>query len=68
MSSRFRGSTVILSVVQAIVLTVFPAVYLHILSPSRVVTKISSCRVNATSRWGIEQPGISFGSIFLLFS
>ena len=25
MSSRFRGSTVILSVVQAIVLTVFPA-------------------------------------------
>ena len=34
----------------------------------RVVTKISSCRVNATSGWGIKQLGISFGSIFLLFS
>ena len=35
---------------------------------SRVVTKISSCRVNTTSRRGIKQLGISFGSIFLLFS
>ena len=34
----------------------------------RVVTKISSCRVNTTSRRGIERLGISFGSIFLLFS
>ena len=34
----------------------------------RVVTKISSCRVNTTSRRGIKQLGISFGSIFLLFS
>ena len=35
---------------------------------SRVVTKISSCRVNTTSRRGIKWLGISFGSIFLLFS
>ena len=34
----------------------------------RVVTKISSCRINTTSRQGIKQQGISFGSIFLLFS
>ena len=34
----------------------------------RVVTKISSCRVNTTSRWGIKQLGVSFGSISLLFS
>ena len=34
----------------------------------RVVTKISSCRVNTTSRKGIKRPGISFGSMFLLFS
>ena len=34
----------------------------------RVVTKISSCRVNTTSRWGIKQLGISLGAIFLLFS
>ena len=34
----------------------------------RVVTKISSCQVNTTSRQGIKQLGISFGSIFLLFS
>ena len=34
----------------------------------RVVTKISSCWVNTTSRRGIKWPGISFGSIFLLFS
>ena len=32
------------------------------------VTKISSCRVNTTSRRGIKQLGISFGSIFLPFS
>ena len=29
-----------------------------------VVTKISSCRVNTTSRRGIKRLGISFGSIF----
>ena len=34
----------------------------------RVVTKISSCRVNTTRRRGIKRLGISFGSIFLLFS
>ena len=34
----------------------------------RAVTKISSCRVNTTSRRGIKQLVISFGSIFLLFS
>ena len=34
---------------------------------SRAVTKISSCRGNATSSWRIKQPGISFGSTFLLF-
>ena len=32
------------------------------------ITKISSSRVNTTSRRGIKQLGISFGSIFLLFS
>ena len=32
------------------------------------VTKISHCRINTTSRWGIKQLGSSFGSIFLLFS
>ena len=32
----------------------------------RAVTKISSCWVNTTSRWGIKQLGISFGSSFLL--
>ena len=32
------------------------------------VTKISSSQVYTTSRWGIKQLGISFGSIFLLFS
>ena len=37
-------------------------------STGRVVTKISSCRVNTTSRRGIKRLGISFGSIFLLFS
>ena len=34
----------------------------------RAVTKISSCQVNTTSRRGIKELGISFGSIFLLFS
>ena len=34
----------------------------------RVVTKILSCRVNTTSGREIEQPGISFGSVFLSFS
>ena len=31
---------------------------------SRVVTKISSCRVNITNRRGITQLGVSFGSVF----
>ena len=35
---------------------------------ARVVTTISSCQVNTTSRRGIIQLGISFGWIFLLFS
>ena len=35
---------------------------------ARVVTKISSCRVNTTSKRGIKRLGSSFGSIFLLFS
>ena len=34
----------------------------------RVVTRISSCRVNTTKRRGIKQLVVSFGSIFLLFS
>ena len=38
------------------------------LTKTRVVTKISSCRVNTTSKWGIKWLGISCGSIFLLFS
>ena len=29
--------------------------------PFRVVTKISTCRVNGTSRWEIKKLGISFG-------
>ena len=33
----------------------------------RAVAKISSCRVNTTSRQGIKQQGISFGSIFYYF-
>ena len=37
-------------------------------SLSRIVTKISSCRVNTKCRRRIKQLGISFGSIFLLFS
>ena len=35
---------------------------------NRVVTKISSCRANTTSRRGVKQLGISFGSIFLLLA
>ena len=35
---------------------------------ARVVTKISSCWVNTTSRQGIKQLGVSFGSVFLLYS
>ena len=34
----------------------------------RAVTMISSCWVHTTSRREIKQLGISFGSIFLLFS
>ena len=34
----------------------------------RVVTKISSCRLNTASRQGIKRVGICFGSIFALFS
>ena len=34
----------------------------------RVVTKISGCQVNTTRKRGIKQLGISFDSIFLLFS
>ena len=34
----------------------------------RAVTKILSCQVNTTIRWGIKQLGIFSGSIFLLFS
>ena len=33
----------------------------------RVVTKISCCWVNTTSRRGIKQLGIFFGPVFLLF-
>ena len=33
----------------------------------RAVTKISICRVNTTSRQGIKQLGICFGSIFFYF-
>ena len=36
--------------------------------PCRVATKILSCQVNTTSRWETTQLGISFGSIFVLFS
>ena len=38
------------------------------IAKDRVVTKISSCRVNTTSRREKKQLGLSFGSIFLLFS
>ena len=37
-------------------------------SLGRVLTKISDCQVNTTSRQGIKQLRISFRSIFLLFS
>ena len=37
-------------------------------SESRVVTKISRCWVNTTSRQGIKQLRVSFGSMFLLLS
>ena len=40
---------------------------LEFLTSCGVVTKISSCQVNTTSRRRIKQLGISFGSIFLLF-
>ena len=33
----------------------------------RDVTKISSCHVNTTSRWGIKLLEISFGYIFIFF-
>ena len=36
--------------------------------PGLSLSKIPSCRVNTTSRWGIKQLGTSFSSIFLLFS
>ena len=36
--------------------------------PIRAATKISSCRIHTTSRHGIKQLRISFGSIFLQFS
>ena len=42
--------------------------YWHFLSFCGAVTKISSCRVNTTSRQGIKQLGISFGQTFLLLS
>ena len=42
--------------------------YWHFLSFCRAVTKISSFWVNTTSRQGIKRLGVSFGSIFLLFS
>ena len=35
---------------------------------NRAVIKISSCRATGASRWGIQQLGILFGSIFLLIS
>ena len=34
----------------------------------KAVIKISSCQANDTSRWGIQQLGILFDSIFRLFS
>ena len=35
---------------------------------TKAITKISSCRVITTSRWGIKQAVIFFASVFLLFS
>ena len=34
----------------------------------RAANEISSCQANDTNRWEIQQLGILFGSIFLLFS
>lgn len=34
----------------------------------RAVTRISSCCVNAISRWGIQQLGSSLGCVFHLFA
>ena len=43
-------------------------IHITFLSSPRVVSKISSCQLNTTTRRGIRQIGISFGSIFFLFS
>ena len=60
--SLYWGSTVALKVHHL-------HVHIHLLSSSsRVVTKILSCRVNTTRKRGIKQLGISFSSIFPLFS
>ena len=45
-----------------------PKLHLATFINHRVVVKISSCRVNTTSRLGIKHLGVSFGSNFLLFS
>ena len=50
------------------ILSIFSYLLMFVQLFSRVVTKISSCWVNTTSRRGIKQLGISFGSIFLLCS
>ena len=42
--------------------------YRHAYTEVGVVTKNLSYRVSTTSRLGIKQLGVSFGSIFLLFS
>ena len=59
-----KGSNVIIIII-IIIIIIFCFVLAIVL---RVVTKISSCRLNTSNRQGIKQPGISFGSIFLLFS
>ena len=41
---------------------------IYVKSTITAVAKVSSCRVDTTSRQGIKLLGISFGSIFLLFS
>ena len=41
--------------------------YNYFSSLMKIVTKISSCRVNTTSWRGIKQLRVSFGFIFLLF-
>ena len=38
----------------------------HTTQICRAVTKISTCRVYAVSRWGTEQPGSSFGVTFFI--